>query len=41
MSTILLPLGLAEKVGEQGNKLENVMVNFAKLGGCKMPRVKI
>lgn len=41
LSTIFLPLGLAERVGEKDNSLENVMVNFTKLRGCKMPWVKI
>lgn len=41
MSTTVLALGLAEKVGEGDNKLENLVVNFAKLRGYRMPWVKI
>ena len=41
MSTTLPALGLAEKVGEEDNKLRNLVVNFAKLKGYKMPWVKI
>lgn len=33
--------GAGREDGKQDNRLENLMVNFAKLGGCKMPWVKI
>lgn len=37
----MLALGLAEKVEEEDNKLRNLVVNFAKLKGYKIPWVKI
>lgn len=36
ISTTLLASRLADKVGEQDNKLENLACYFAKVGGCKL-----
>ena len=41
VSTPLLAAGLADKVGEQGSKLETLAYRFAKLGGRKLPAIKI
>lgn len=40
LSTTLLPLGPADNVGEQDNKLEDIVCCFAKLGGRKLPQVR-
>lgn len=40
MSTLLLASGLADKVGKQYKKLENLVCCFVKLGGHKMQRIK-
>lgn len=37
----VLPSGLADKVGEEDNKLENLVCHFAKLEGHMISRVKI
>lgn len=37
----LLASGLADKVGVQDNKLENLVCHFAKMGGCKLPHIKV
>ena len=41
VSTTLLALGLADKVGEQDNKLKILTRHFAKLRGNKLPRINI
>lgn len=41
MSTSLPALGLADKIGEQDNKLEIVVCCFTKVGGHKIPRIKV
>lgn len=33
----LLALGLADKVGEEDNKLGNLACHFSRLGGCGLP----
>ena len=33
--------GLADKLTEQDNKLETLICHFAKLGGCKLPWIKV
>ena len=40
-STTLLASGLADKVGEQGKKLETLVHQFAKLEGHKLLRIKV
>ena len=37
----LLALGLAEKMGEQNNKLEILDCCFAKQGGQKLPQIRV
>ena len=41
LSTTLLASGLAEEVGKQDNRLETLACRFAKLGGCKLQRIKV
>lgn len=41
LSTTLLASGLADQVGEQDNMLEIVACCCAKLGGCKLPWIKV
>lgn len=41
LSMTLLALGLADKVGEQDNKLETLVCHFANLGGYKMLHIKV
>ena len=41
LSTALLASGLGDKVGEQDNQSETLPHPLAKLGGCKLPRIKV
>lgn len=41
LSTILPASELADKVSEQDNKLETIACHFAKLGGRKLPWIKV
>ena len=41
LSTTLLASGLIDKVREQDNKLETIACHFVKLGGHKLPRIKV
>ena len=41
LSTILPASELADKVREQDNKLETIACHFAKLGGHKLPWIKV
>ena len=41
MSTALLALGLADRVGEQDSKLEYLECHFEKLGGSKLQWIKV
>lgn len=41
MSTTLLDLGLADKVGEQDNEWGALACHFAKFGVCKLPRTEV
>ena len=41
LSTTLLAVGSADKVGEQDDKLVTLACHFAKLGGHKLPWIKV
>lgn len=41
MSTLLLASGLVDKVGKQPIKLKTLVCHFAKLGGHKLPGIKV
>ena len=41
LSTTLLALGLADKVGEQDKNSETLACRFAKPGECRLPRIKV
>lgn len=41
LSTALLALEPVDKMGQQGNKLVTMVCHFERLGGHKMPQVKI
>lgn len=41
LTTTLLTLGMAEKLEEQGYKLENLACHFAKPGGHKLLQIKL
>ena len=41
MSPTPLASGLADKVGEQDNKLDTLAYHFAKLGGYKLLQIKV
>lgn len=41
LSTILLSLNLSDNVGKQDGKLDTLLCSFAKLGGHKLPQIKV
>lgn len=41
LSSTLLASGLADKAGEPGYDLENLVCRFTKLGGLKLPHIKV
>lgn len=41
LSATLLVSVLADKAGEQDDELEILVCYFAKLGGCKLPCIKV